>query len=634
MLWSVLILPLLLSFPGASIAESAPQELVADYSHPSLHHRSYETLLTARDGDHHMHKGAPLAELDEEAILSLHGPTPESYYTIDWEDPEHASERHPGFMVMHVLFMSAAFFVALPMGIAMRSVNHAWHGVVMLSFYGFAALGCATSGIYRKLTPNMSVLSPPQSMHSQAKQAFYLGNVHGKQGYLLLALSVALTTVDLLNIFRRVFNFIRSGDKFQLRAFWHQVVRGKESSSSGSGIELEYAHLITEEPEEIVLSPPPHKRVDSPSDDHGATARWANEVSRHRRDHSEATLYGHRSTHSDDTLHDIDGSHSHHKQPLVRRIGTTTFATLERVMVFWAYAQVLSGITVYIGGCRGNYINSCLAHLIKGGIFWCYGLFTFARYLGTFSELGWAWNRAPGNFVSGEFVESLVIFLYGITNTWMERFGAEPGSPFTTKQIQHIGIAIMFWFAGLLGMALESKTVRNWLSNSLRPAVPSQQDGDEATAEPPSYIASFNPFPALVIGVTGAAMAAHHQNYVFQIQVHQLWGGLLLAWAVLRWLTYFFLWVSPPRSYLPSRPPTEALGSFFLACGGLCFILSNEEIAFAAIRRGRDDVMMFLNVAVAFTCFALVWTLLIVAFKGYLKAKNKAKSRISYHESP
>ena len=112
------------------------------------------------------------------------------------------------------------------------------------------------------------------------------------------------------------------------------------------------------------------------------------------------------------------------------------------------------------GGCRENYINGCLAHLIsssihfvlthfnlnfaqEGGIFWCYGLLTFARFLGSFAELGWAWNRAPScDPVSAEFVESFVIFLYGITNAWMERFGAHPGDPYTTKQIQHISIAV------------------------------------------------------------------------------------------------------------------------------------------------------------------------------------------------
>lgn len=146
----------------------------------------------------------------------------------------------------------------------------------------------------------------------------------------------------------------------------------------------------------------------------------------------------------------------------------------------------------------------------------------------------------------------------------------------------------MFWFAGLLGMAIESKVVREWLASSTISGLSPSKRNQEAVAEPPTYIASFNPFPALVIGVTGAAMAAHAQTYVFQVQIHQLWGNLLLAWSVLRCLTYFFLWLGPPRSILPSRPPTEALGSFFLACGGLSFMFSTEELTIAAMRRGRD----------------------------------------------
>lgn len=79
----------------------------------------------------------------------------------------------------------------------------------------------------------------------------------------------------------------------------------------------------------------------------------------------------------------------------------------------------------------------------EGGIFWCYGLVAFARFLGSFSEYGWAWNRAPsGEYPSAEFVESSLIFIYGIANTWMERFGADPGDPYTTKQVQHISIAV------------------------------------------------------------------------------------------------------------------------------------------------------------------------------------------------
>lgn len=261
---------------------------------------------------------------------------------------------------------------------------------------------------------------------------------------------------------------------------------------------------------------------------------------------------------------------------------------------------------------------------------------TWARFLGSFSELGWAWNRSPrsANVPTAEFVESTVIFIYGITNTWMERFGVPAGSPFSTKEVQHISIAVMFWFAGLVGMGIESKRIRRWLSAPAALIAASvdhsvAQMGSMTVAPPVQYLASFNPFPALVIGVTGAAMSAHAQVYLFQVQIHALWGFLLAAFAVLRCLTYFFLWLGPPKSILPSRPPTEALASFCLACGGLMFQFSTEELTLAAMRRGRDDQMMFLNVAVAFTCFAFTWALGIVTFKGWLKARQLVAAKLS-----
>ena len=132
--------------------------------------------------------------------------------------------------------------------------------------------------------------------------------------------------------------------------------------------------------------------------------------------------------------------------------------------------------------------------------------------------MGWAWNRAPsGRHVSAEFVESFVIFLYGVTNTWMERFGVKSGDPYTTKQIQHISIAVMFWFAGLVGMGLESRRLRRWLAAISTASLKASRRNSRAVTEPASYGGSFNPFPALVIGVTGAAMSAHFQTYLFQV---------------------------------------------------------------------------------------------------------------------
>ena len=131
------------------------------------------SAYSKRDG-HHNHHAAPLLELNETEVTMYHAPTPPSYYTIDWED-EGYEKRHGGLMIAHGLFMSLAFFVALPMGsltfyrknlarlfntttgVALRSVKHAAHWIATLSFYLLCALGCAVSGLYRKLTPNMWV---------------------------------------------------------------------------------------------------------------------------------------------------------------------------------------------------------------------------------------------------------------------------------------------------------------------------------------------------------------------------------------------------------------------------------------------------------------------------------------------
>lgn len=639
------------------------------HEHAHEHHHDHDSMtpepkLDPHEHAHGNHHAQPLLELNETDVLLFHAPTPESYWTIDMDNVDPTQKRYPAFMALHILFMSLAFFGALPIGIALRSVKHSWHGVSVIFFYAFVAIGLASSWIYKKLTPNM-----------------YEGQKHSIQGYLILFFANLLSAVDLIALVGRLVSYIKSArsgqDAFSIKSAWRIVVLGREDDVHLSAAHAsEYTNLVAADPEEYDaaelkareiegdfdaerdVTQPIHMRraqfvqpIDTIAshhhDRHEETVQWANNVN--HRDSSDGsddvhygtpqsaasdrTLFGPRSprgsVHSDETLHETVWTHVAKKTSLLKRVGHGAFATAERALVFAGFMQVLTGIVVYTGGCRGSYINGCLAHLIKGGIFWCYGLVTFARFLGSFSELGWAWNRAPAKqYPSAEFVECFVIFLYGASNTWMERFGAAPGSPFTTKQMQHISIAVMFWFAGLIGMGIESKRIRRWLAASATAAVtpasasPSTKSRhEEAIAEPPSYRASFNPFPALCIGITGAAMSAHFQTYLFQVQIHALWGFLLTGFAVLRCLTYFFLWVSPPRSILPSRPPTEALAAFFLACGGLVFMFSTEELTFAAMRRGHDDMMMALNVAVALTCLACCWCLGVVAFRGWLKSR-------------
>lgn len=111
---------------------------------------------------------------------------------------------------------------------------------------------------------------------------------------------------------------------------------------------------------------------------------------------------------------------------------------------------------------RGSNVLNGLAHTIKGGIFFWYGLLTLGRWMGCMVEYGWAWNvRPPMGVVSprkfavpsAEFVESFVIFLYGSTNVFLEHLAAWGGA-WTAQDLEHVSISIMFFGGGLVSFFL------------------------------------------------------------------------------------------------------------------------------------------------------------------------------------
>jgi hypothetical protein len=69
--------------------------------------------LARRDG--HSHHSAPLTELNESEVAMYRASTPPSYWSIDIDDQDPAVTRYPGLMAVHVILMSLAFFIALPM---------------------------------------------------------------------------------------------------------------------------------------------------------------------------------------------------------------------------------------------------------------------------------------------------------------------------------------------------------------------------------------------------------------------------------------------------------------------------------------------------------------------------------------
>lgn len=222
--------------------------------------------------------------------------------------------------------------------------------------------------------------------------------------------------------------------------------------------------------------------------------------------------------------------------------------------------------------------------------------------MGCFADLGWAWNVKPSRaevgrwksrIPSGEFVESFVIFLYGCTNVFLEHLAAW-GDAWTPQDLEHVSISIMFFGGGLVGfmdvivqlkyanceqagMLVESKKVRALLNTSIN-TLPIRPDMDAETAQtfrpPKTYSVSMNPMPALIILLLGMMMSSHHQDSMVSTMVHKQWGILLVGFSFARAVTYILLFISPPTSLLPARPPSELISAFCLISGGLIFMAS------------------------------------------------------------
>lgn len=103
----------------------------------------------------------------------------------------------------------------------------------------------------------------------------------------------------------------------------------------------------------------------------------------------------------------------------------------------------------------GSRVFSGLAHLIKGGVFFWYGILTLGRWAGCFAEIGWAWNISPSKKrrPSAEFVESFLFFFYGSTNVFLEHLAAW-GDEWSAQDLEHISITLMFFGGGLVSLSL------------------------------------------------------------------------------------------------------------------------------------------------------------------------------------
>ncbi|KAH6606279.1 hypothetical protein Trco_005432 [Trichoderma cornu-damae] len=310
------------------------------------------------------------------------------------------------------------------------------------------------------------------------------------------------------------------------------------------------------------------------------------------------------------------------------------YKAVDRIILPFGFVAYITGIATFGRFFEGSAIFSGLAHWIKGGIFFWMGLLTLGRWSGSFYESGWAWNLRPQRTAgkrwapSAEFVESALIFTYGSTNIFLEHLGSQDGV-WTPSDLEHFSITVLFLGGGLCGMLVESTRMRDLLNTSVTSSQPTASDEERLSLEPPeSYGFSVNPIPALIIFFLGMMMGGHSQQTMIASMIHKQWGNLLFGAAMARMLTYVAMYLKPPKSIHPSRPPTELLAAFGLISGGIVFMYSQSADTIKGIIHYNLEAMSIYTITLGFTGLLMAWELILLGMKGWAIRKERNSAHL------
>lgn len=158
--------------------------------------------------------------------------------------------------------------------------------------------------------------------------------------------------------------------------------------------------------------------------------------------------------------------------------------------------------------------------------------------------------------------------------------------------------------------------MRDLLNSAIVVAQPPSQYTQETWQQPVQYRFSMNPMPGLIILLLGKMMGSHHQASMLSTMIHSQWGGMFMGFAMARAVTYITLYISPPKSYLPSRPPSEIVTSYCLIAGGITFMVSNKDTV-AALESYNLDAMFTFTVTMGVVALVMAWETVLIALKGW-----------------
>ncbi|TPX09580.1 uncharacterized protein E0L32_009181 [Thyridium curvatum] len=540
-------------------------------------------------------------------------PDPESYAPNYFAHPEHKAAIYA-----HIALMIIGWVFMLPVSVMFSLARSRYTLLSQFVFLATNAVGLLIGMIYNGNTPDL-----------------YPNNAHHKLGWVVTWTVCAQALVSLLGRVSGAFN--ASADKAKHADERHQFIPVSTnameehdnhhpspyrfSNDSGQGTEprtesLRSGSLSSHSQESIPL-----RDVNKEFEEDDLEAADLPAPLRSGRAHSVAAKIAAKIS-------------SRVWKPLI-----LAYNIVDRVILPLAFITICTGIITFGRLFEGGAIFSGLAHWIKGGVFFWLGLFTLGRWAGAFGELGWAWNVRPRTArqkwrPSAEFVESFLIFFYGSTNIFLEHL-ANAGGEWSPQDLEHISITVLFIGGGLMGMLVESTRIRSLLNTTVAEAVidsPEHVYRDEELhllEQPETYKFSINPIPALVILLTGIMMSSHTQPSMISTMVHRQWGNLLSAASFARGFTYLVMFLKPPKSVLPSRPPTELLAAFGLISGGVIFMASASDTVEGMIHYDMDAMFIY-TVTMGLVGLLMAWEVLCIALKGWAVRKEAGRPAGSY----
>jgi hypothetical protein len=536
--------------------------------------------------------------------------------------------HYAGWMYAHIALMIISWVVTLPPALMLSVARSKHHLPAQLVFHSINGLGMLTGFVYNQSTPDL-----------------YVSNSHHPIGWVVTSLTVLWTLLSLVVAYTNV-----------QKKHEHQTAAPRVSSQS----RMEDASF------EGYVDNPSTYRYSRDSGNFSGGSRSNSSDSIFEKD--ETIPLQNDQDHGDFEARDTVESRgflrgnklnsafacaarftSHVRFSATLRVSKIV---LEKFLLLLGFLAITSGFIVNGGLFKDREIYSGLAHYVKGGIFFWYGLLTLGRWMGAFAEFGWAWNVRPqraqvskwkSRVPSAEFTESFVIWLYGASNVFLEHLN-NWGKAWSPQDFEHVSITILFFGGGLLGMMIESRTLFDLTTVPAQPRKSTFQEFETDDAgfrivsgnlaypsqdQKPSNTKrlSLNPMPSLTILFLGMMMSGHHQSSMVSTMLHAQWGMLFTGFAMARAVTYIMLYLKPPTSHYPSRPPSELVAAFCLTAGGILFMNSARDVVVTIESNGLDAMTIF-TLTIGLTGVILAWELACYTIKVWAVRSEQRRNRV------